>query len=453
MYRVLIWAFAICIAIPLAASAREMKIRDADIVQQTTPAVVNIAVWKIRPPANGDAMPGRIRAYGSGFVIDPSGIIVTNKHVIDDAISITAIFSNGNRLHARLVAAASMMDVAVLKVDADHPLPALKWGNSDAVRVGDAVLTIGNPLGIGMSVAAGIVSAMNRDLLDSPFDDYIQTDAALNHGNSGGPLIDRHGEVIGIDTALYNTDPKGGFIGIGFAIAADRASQVVRLLLDPNHPQLGWLGITLNDVTPELAEALDVPGGFIISALDPAGPALRAGLRIGDVLSRVGDDTPLDARAFLWAIATSRLGQKVALTIWREGKQVSVTPTVEAWPNDVLGGGLVGGNLAQAVIQKAPDPGIRLQPLTDEARKQYGLDPALNGVLVSAVERDCEASDLGVVPGDVIIVVQGLPVTSPADVRRAVVRAQEQHRAFIALLLRGKSGTRWISLSVSSGGT
>ena len=171
------------------------------------------------------------------------------------------IFSNGDRAPARLLAAAAMTDLAVLKVDVDHPLPALKWANSDALQVGDPVLTIGNPLGLGMSVSAGIVSALNRNLHDSPFDSYIQTDAAINYGNSGGPLIDRNGEVVGIDTAFYNPDANGGSIGIGFAIPSNLASFVVRFLLDPNHPKPGWIGVTLEDMNDRLADALGVRAG------------------------------------------------------------------------------------------------------------------------------------------------------------------------------------------------
>jgi serine protease Do len=180
------------------ASARVMETGDAAIVKQATLAVVNISEWKTRAATQPDQLPRRIKVYASGFVIDPSGLIVTNRHVVDGALEIHAIFSNGERVPARLLVAAAMLDVAVLKVDVDHPLPALKWGDSGSLQVGDPVVTIGNQLGLGMSVSAGIVSALNRNLPDTPFDSYIQTDAAINHGNSGGPLVDRNGDVVGI---------------------------------------------------------------------------------------------------------------------------------------------------------------------------------------------------------------------------------------------------------------
>ena len=282
-----------------------------------------------------------MKRFGSGFIIDPTGIIVTNKHVIDGAIDVMATFSDGNQAHAKLLAAAMMSDLAVLKVDADRALPVLKWGDSDALRVGDTVLTIGNPQGIGMSVSAGIVSALNRNLGDTPFDRYIQSDAAVNHGSSGGPLVNRNGEVVGVATALYNTDPVGGFIGISFAIPANGARFVVSRLLDPNHPRAGWLGLKLQDITPELAEALKLPGtqGAIIAAVDPGGPADHAALVAGDLLLRINDDTPGDSRAFMRAVVLIPAGQPARLTIWRAGKEQEVVATVGEWPSLMPGGG------------------------------------------------------------------------------------------------------------------
>ena len=240
MCSVRIWALVALIAIPFASApalARTMETGDFDVVQNATPAVVAIATWKVRPPANAGDPPRRVKTSGSGFIIDPSGIIVTNKHVIDGALNITVLFSDGGSARATLVAVAAFVDLAVLKVDVDRPLPVLKWGNSEALRVGQGVLAIGNPLGLGLSVSAGIVSALNRNIEDTPFDNYIQTDAAINHGNSGGPMVDLNGDVVGVDTALYNPDEAGGFIGIGLAIPAETAKFVVTHLLDPESSQ------------------------------------------------------------------------------------------------------------------------------------------------------------------------------------------------------------------------
>jgi serine protease Do len=427
------------------AFARTMAKGEATVVQKAMQAVVNISVWKVRAAPSGSDTPRRVKAYGSGFIVDPSGIIVTNKHVIDGAIDITVVMSDGDRYHGALLAVAAMLDLAVVKIEADHPLPVLKWGDSEALQVGDPVLTIGDPLGIGMSVSAGIVSALNRDIQDTPFDQYIQTDAAINHGNSGGPLVDPNGEVIGVDTALYNPEEAGGFIGIGFAIPAESAKFVVGRLLDPSHPKPGWLGVTLQDLTPELSDALNLHvKGSIIAAVDADGPASKAGLRPGDVLSAIGDASPADSRALMRAIVQIPVGQKVDLKYWRDGHSASVMATIAEWPNIMPEGGMMSARMAEAMIQKMPDPGVRLAALTDEARKQYGIDAHLQG------EKDCEARDLGIVPGDVVTGVQGAPVATPDDVRLAVQSAHEQHRPFLAVLVQGKSGSRWISLSIGN---
>jgi serine protease Do len=437
-----------CVSAP--AIARTMEIVDSAVVQNATPAVVNIATWKIRPAANPGDAPRRIKTYGSGFIIDPTGVIVTNKHVIDGALDIKVLLSDGKVASAKLLAVAAMIDLAVLKINVAQSLPALKWGNSDALRVGNAVLAIGNPLGLGLSVSAGIVSALNRDIQESPFDDFIQTDAAINHGNSGGPLVDLAGEVIGVDTALYNPDEAGGFIGIGLAIPSDTARFVINRLLDPSHPKLGWLGFALQDMTPELADALGIPGarGSIIAAEDAGGPAIKAGLRPGDVVSAIDGATPGDSRAFMRAIVGISIGRPAELTIWRDGRHRIVNATVEEWPNAMPGGGIMDAHMAEAMIQRMPDPGIRLASLTDATRRQYGIDPNQTGALVASVETDCEARDLGIVAGDVVTAVQGAPVTTPDDVRRAVRTAHELSRPYLAVLVQGRSGTRWLTLSI-----
>jgi serine protease Do len=447
--RVLL-TLAIVALVGAPASARVMEMSDAETVRMASPAVVNIAEWKARPGTEPDQSPRRVRVYASGFVIDPSGIIVTNKHVVDGALEMHAIFSNGDRAPARLLAASGITDLAVIKVDVDHPLPALKWADSDRLQVGDPVLTMGNPLGLGMSVSAGIVSALHRNLQDTPFDNYIQTDAALNFGNSGGPLIDRNGDVVGVDTALYNPDASGGSIGIGFAIPANLASFIVRFLLNPQHPQPGWVGVKLQDMTDSLAEALGTASvtGAIVSSADPAGPA-KSLLLPGDVLETIDGVQQSDSRELLRTIVERPVGSRVHLTGWRLGKPLDTTIVVAAWPNYMPAEGVMRAESVQMMIEKAPDPGMRLAPLTEAARKQYGLDPELSGALVSAVEPDCEARDLGIVPGDVVVNVQGEPVATPNDVRHAIQVAHDERRRYLAVLIQQKEGARWVSLSIT----
>jgi serine protease Do len=314
---------------------------------------------------------------------------------------------------------------------------------------------MGNPLGLGMSVSAGIISALNRNLHDSPFDDYIQTDADINFGNSGGPLVDSNGDVVGIDTALYNPVPKGGFIGIGFAIPSNLASFAVQFLLSPDHPKAGWIGVTMQDMTDRLAEGLGIPNatGAIISSVDPLGPASQAGLRPADVLQTVEGVQRNDPRAFMRSIFRIPVGTKVHLTGWRAGKPLDVTVTIAAWPNFMPAEGVMRAEAAQSMIEAPPDPGMRLASITAAARKRYQLDPKLTGALVSAVEPDCEARDLGIMPGDVITDVQGQPVTSPDDVRRAIETAHKERRRYLVILVKAKEAERWVALSITSAGS
>ena len=458
MQKTLMLSFVVSISLAFLcspASARIMEAGDATIVQQASPSVVSIAEWKVHPATKPGQPPRRIRVYASGFIIDPSGLIITNKHVVDGAIQIHVILSNGDIVPAHLVVAAAMLDVAVVKVDVDHPLPALKWGDSDKLLVGDPVLTMGNPLGLGMSVSAGIISALNRNLHDSPFDDYIQTDADINFGNSGGPLVDSNGNVVGIDTALYNPVPKGGFIGIGFAIPSNLASFAVQFLLNPNHPKAGWIGVNMQDMTDRLAEGLGVPKatGAIISSVDPLGPASEAGLRPADVLETIDGVQRSDPRAFMRTIFRIPVGTKVHLTGWRAGKPLDVTVGIAAWPNFMPAHGVMQAEAAQNMIEAAPDPGMRLVSITEAARKRYKLDPKLTGALVSAVEQDCEARDLGIVPGDVITDVQGQPVTSPDEVRRAIETAHQERRHYLVMLVKAREAERWVALSITSAGS
>jgi serine protease Do len=453
MNRTLILVFAAILTVPFTrtlTTARVMETGEAAIAQKAMGAVVNISTWKVRPPSDASVQAHRVKTYASGFIVDASGIIVTNKHVIDGAADIEVTLSNGDRLPGRILAVAAMLDLALIKIDVDRPLPVLKWGNSDDLQVGDPVLTIGNPLGIGTSVSAGIISALNRDLGDTPLNSYIQTDSAINHGNSGGPMIDQEGNVVGIDTSLMNPQETGGSIGIGFAIPSDAAKFVIGRLLDPTHPKPGWLGITLQDLTPGLSDALGLRGvkGSIISTLDADGPASTAGLRLGDVLTGIDAAKPIDARAFMRAIIRLPVGQPVQLTVWRDGSEQAITATVAEWPN-FRPNGILDVHETRAMLDKMPDPGLRLAPLTDAARQQYGINEKVTGALVESVEPDSEAQDLGIVAGDVIVAVQHRLVAAPDDVQQEIETAQSQHRPSLAVLVQGKTGSRWLSLSVS----
>ncbi len=450
MHRLIFLVFAIVAAVCSGAPvfARSIEPGDVAAVNRATPAVVSIHTWQVVAPDQPGGSPQLIKFFGSGFVVDPSGILVTNKHVIDGAIDIKALFSDGSLVSAHLLAASSLVDLAVLKVDVDHKLPSLEWGDSDALRVADPVLTIGNELNWGTSVSAGIVSGLNRNLMDTAFDSYIQTDATINHGNSGGPLIDRDGKVVGVATALYN--PQGeGFIGIGFAIPASTAQWVIGKLVDPNMTKPGWLGFKLQDMTWSLAAGLGMPyhAGALVASVEPSGPAGQASLQRGDVLTKFNGQSLSDSRAFMRAIAESPLGRRVRLTMFREDKEQEVTATVAAWPNLTPQRGAMPGRTTAAM---EPNPGVTLAPITEADRKHYGLSPTLTGALITQVRPNSEAGYLGAVPGDVIVAVRRTPVTNPDDVHKAIKEAYAQDRQNLALLIQTKSGARWVSISIST---
>jgi serine protease Do len=451
--QALIWlAVLLLTALTPPAHARSMDPGEAAVLRQVAPAVVSISVWKVRDADHPGGEHRRVKTYGSGFIVDPSGIIVTNQHVIDHALDVKAVLIDGTRATVKVLAASPMTDLAVLKIEVGHPLPFLTWGDSETLQVGDPVLTLGNGLGLGTSVSAGIVSGLNRNFADSPFDSYIQTDAVINHGNSGGPLIDRDGHVVGVSEALINPEAMGGFIGVGLAIPTSIAKFVTDRLLDPHHPPPGWLGFSLQDVTQELAEPLGTPRlmGAIISSVEPSSPAAQAALQPGDVLDQVNGQPLDDSRAFMRAIAVLPPGEAAHLTIWRHGHKTDISATVAGWPNYKPDGGVMSGPMVAEMMDRPPDMGVKLAALDDAARKQYGLAPDVRGVLIAHVEADSEASDLGIKEGDVVMVVQGTAVLTPDDVHRAVQDAQNQHRAWLAVLIHTKTGAQWIPISVGT---
>ncbi len=454
MRRLTLFGFAVIAALGLSVPsfARVADSSAIAAVQRASPAVVSISIWKAAPPDHPGGEPGRLKVYGSGFVVDPKGIIVTNKHVVDGALDIKVVLADGTVLPATLVDASPLVDLAVVQVNADHPLPSLDWGDSEALQVGQSVLTIGNGLDWSSSVSAGIVSALNRNLMDSPFDRYIQTDATINHGNSGGPLIDLDGKVVGVTTALFNPSATGGFIGIGFAIPASTVQFVIKHLLDPKLPDIGWLGFSLQDMTETLAEALSVPQatGAIVASVDGGGPAANAGLRPGDILIRLNGKDLGDGRAYMRAVAESPTGQPVRLTVWRLGKAQDVSVTVQPWPDSAPRNRMMTGQMAAAMMAAPPHAGMKLAALTDADRKQYKLDPAIKGVLVTDVETNSEAGNDGVVAGNVILQVENVPVTSPDDVTRVIAQAHADHRSYLAVLVQMTNGAQWLSFSVST---
>jgi serine protease Do len=326
------------------------------------------------------------------------------------------------------------------------------WADSDKVQVGDPVFAIGNPLGIGLSVTSGIVSALNRNIMDTPYDDFIQTDAAINHGNSGGPLFDARAEVIGVDTAIVS--PTTASAGLGFAIPANDARFVADRLLHGTSHRAAYLGAKLEQVTPDMAVALGLPRPMesIVARVRDGGPAAAAGLRVGDVLVRYDNQTPGDNRALMRAIARSAIGQAVPITVLRAGREQALQVMPSEWPGTVAAAGATPGQTPAPAVQVPPNLGLSLSALTAAARAHYGLQTEQAGVLVDGVASGTDAFDRDLQPGDVILRVQDTDVGSPQQVQAAVDDARSQHKEFILTLVLPKEqqslGPRWVALRI-----
>jgi serine protease Do len=404
--------------------------------------------------AQNDPSAGRrMQSLGSGFIIDAAGIIVTNNHVIEGADEITVTLQDNTSMKATLVGHDDRTDVAVLKVtpDKDHPLHALPFGDSDASRVGDWVLAIGNPFGLGGSVTAGIVSARGRDIRQGPYDDFIQTDAAINRGNSGGPLFDMNGTVIGINTAIYS--PSGGSIGIGFAIPSNLAKNVVAQLRDFGKPRRGWLGVRIQQITPDIAESVGLHGtdGAMVAGVNDGGPADLAKIRNGDIILKFNNQDVKEMRNLPRIVAETPVGQVVPVVVWRDGKEQTLQATVAVMPDDV--------QLASATpTAKAPENqqvalaglGLQVSPITPDLRDKFQLGADQKGVVITDVASDSAAAQRGLHPGDVIVEVQQEEVNTPADVQQRVDSIRKQNRRSVLMLVQGQNGLQWVPLPVDT---
>ena len=443
---------------PMMFGTPDMQNRRSELLHKVLPSVVNIttrvnAVRRNTGTNAAGSMAAVTGLYGSGFVIDTSGVIATNYHVVKDAWEIDVTFYDGTRVPAHLLNATRLIDVALIKVDVGHPLPALRWGDSDTLQVGDPVFAIGNALGVGISVSGGLVSALNRNIMESPYDDFIQTDAAINHGNSGGPMVDTNGDVVGIDSAIISlTDSSSG---VGFAISAHSAQVVIKRLMNYGWLRPGWIGVKVQQLTTDMSLALGMPQaeGSIVAAVTPGGPAAEAGLRVGDVIRRVGDAAPTDERALLRTIATTSIGRTIALGLWRDGKAQRVDVPVKEWPRNQWAAIDGPVTMAAAHDHVPPDLGIALETLDGANRARYGVGLARTGVLVTDVAAGTDAARRGLAPGDLIVRVQEKPVLSATEVRAAFDVARAQKRPFVLVLVEPgvtkRSEAEWVALRLS----
>ncbi len=394
----------------------------------------------------------RSQSAGSGFVIDPSGIVVTNNHVIGDANEITVVFSDGLRLKAEVVGKDAKVDLAVLRVKHDKPLPFVKFGDSDKIRIGDPVMAIGNPFGLGGTVSSGIVSARNRDINQGPYDTYIQTDAAINKGNSGGPLFNMAGEVIGINTAILS--PTGGSVGIGFAVPSSLAVNVVDQLREFGETRRGWLGVRIQNVDDATAEALGRGSarGALIAGSDDKGPAKPAGLETGDVIVKFDGKDVKDSRALPRMVAATPVGKDVPIAIIRKGKEE--TKTVKL-------GRLEDGEKVQSASANKPAAetakpavitalGLEFSPQTDELRKRYSIKDGLKGVIITKVDANSNAADKRILVGELIVEVGQEPVNAPQDVtKRLDALKKEGKKSALLLVSNGQGEVRFVAVSMN----
>ena len=392
----------------------------------------------------------RVASLGSGFVIDPSGLIVTNNHVIANAEQITVTLSDDTTLQAEVIGRDAVSDLALLKVEPKAPLPAASWGDSAKARVGDWVLAIGNPFGLGGTVTSGIISATARDIHSGPYDDFLQTDASINRGNSGGPMFNLAGEVIGINTAIFS--PSGGSIGIGFAIPSAFARPIVDQLKATGKVERGWIGARIQPVSEEIAEAvgLDKSRGAMIGAVDPASPAAQAKLQPGDVILSF-DGKPIDrSRQLPRLVADTAPDAVVKLSVWRDGKEQEVELKVVA-----LNSNRPASPPPEPEKPKPPPSvdafGLKLAKLTTELRKQFSLPETTKGVVITEVPQNSPGAAQGLRPGDLVIAVGHDPVGSLEEVQQKVAAAKKNGRKNALVRVEREGNTRFIALPFEVG--
>ncbi len=383
----------------------------------------------------------RSNSLGSGFVIDSSGIVITNNHVIGDANDITVNFADGTKLKAEIVGKDAKTDLAVLRVKPDKPLKAVKFGSSTGARVGDWVMAIGNPFGFGGSVSVGIVSAQNRQLQSGPYDNFIQTDAAINKGNSGGPLFNMDGDVIGVNTAIIS--PSGGSIGIGFAIPAATASPVIDQLREFGETRRGWLGVRIQEVDQDVADNLGLgrPRGALIAGVEEAGPAKAGGIETGDVILKFDGKDVKTSRDLPRMVAETPVGKAVAVDLIRKGKEVQISMKL---------GRLEDGEKLASAVKPGADPnssagspqalGLDLQPLTAELRRRFSIKDSIKGVVITRVDANSKAAEKRIMAGEVIVEVAQEAVSAPADVTKRIDALRKDKKRSALLLVSNPQG-------------
>ena len=436
----------------------------ADLVAKVSPAVVSIRVveeetvtadntpdlpfppgspfekfFKQLQPKDKDGKPitRKAMAQGSGFYISPDGYVVTNNHVVEGGKEITVVQSDGTELKAKLVGRDPKTDLALIKVNAKTPRPYVAFGDSDKLRVGDWVLAVGNPFGLGGTVTSGIVSARGREIGAGPYDDFLQIDASINRGNSGGPTFDVHGNVMGVNTAIYS--PTGGSVGIGFAIPSNIAKTVIEQLREHGKVTRGWLGVAIQPVDKDMAASLslDKAKGALVAQVTPDSPAQKFGLKAGDVITSVNGEEMKDVREVSRTVASLKPGSTIHVGIWRDGKAKNVDVKIATFPDK---------------LNKVADNSSTSTPQNTTETLGMSLASSDDGVTVQDVDQSSEAAEKGIHPGDVILKVSGRDVKSPTDVVDGVNAARKADKSSVLMLLRSNDQQRFVALSIDAKG-
>jgi serine protease Do len=465
---------------PTAADARGVPDGFADLAERLLPSVVTIETSQKTQGAHGgkspqqfDFPPGspfrdffeefnkrrrdaprRGAAVGSGFIISSDGYVVTNNHVVENADSVEVVLNDDQRLKGKIIGKDPKTDLALIKVEPKEDLISVAWGDSKAARIGDWVVAIGNPLGLGGTVTAGIISARGRNLRSGPYDDYIQTDAPINRGNSGGPLFDIDGKVIGINTAILS--PSGGSIGIGFAIPSSLAQGVILQLKEFGTTKRGWLGVQIQSVTEEIAESLglkEAKGALVAGVVDDS-PAAAAGFKSGDVILSFNMTEVPESRRLPRIVADTGVGKEVDVNVWREGKNITLHVTLGELEKVNVASFSPGGksDSKSGRTETVTELGLKLAPFSNALAKQFELDEDSEGVVILDVERESNAREKGLRPGTLVVEVNQEKVSSPAEIVAKVEEASEAGRRTVLLLIDQGGDLRFVAVRIKKEG-
>ena len=424
----------------------------SELAKRLMPSVVNISTRQTVSSGLGDFGEGspleefneffnrdsdglqRVASLGSGFIIDANGIVVTNNHVIEAADEIDVVLADGTVLAAELVGTDPDTDIAVLKVEPETPLQAVNFADSDTAEVGDWVVAIGNPFGLGGTVTAGIVSARDRDINAGRYDDFIQTDAAINRGNSGGPLFNLDGDVVGVNTAIYSPTGNGGSVGVGFSVSSNLAQKIVAELRETGVVQRGWLGVRVQGVTRELAQSygLKTAEGAIVTHVSEDGPAAKAGLEVGDLIRTFNSQSVQETRDLSHIVAEADIGAALPVSIIREGHVMDVSVTLELLDDE----GAVSTDEGEDAVELTNALGMTLSRITDEDRRRHRIPNSVQGVIVSDIDPGSDAMNK-LRRGDVIVAINFLPAANPEDALAEAERVASSGKPILVQFYRG----------------